>query len=274
MPRRLPEEVAASISKFMPETHQMLCMRCVVMGVEQIERPPYKSGLFFVSKDAAKPAVDTRVMVYDIDTEEGWDLRLPFAQDIAAGDLVSLFGHEPVRAERLTVPRLLYNHNTGRYDRAYRDISTLYGMVLTEINYKYVLSCRLPATPANRRKDIQRKFHAWFLAASLPPGIRLRNYVLAAIPTAYLVTVLLRLLAALFNPYLLATFVPDLMLGMVLAFATITSLLIFVGLKLRHLIREPPRFRGDVEYSLSEMMGWDNVTDYLRYVYWDITPAL
>ena len=272
MPRRLPDEVAASISKKMPETHQFAWMRCEVIGVEQVERPPYKSRLFFAPKDAPRPAVDTRVSVIDKDTGEGWDVRLTFAQDIAPGDLVSLFGHEPVGADRLTVPRLLYNHNTGRYERAYRDISTMYGMVLTEINYKYVLSCRLPATSANRRKDIQRKFHAWFLAASLPPKIRLRNYILAAIPTAYLATVLLRLLAALFNPYILASLLPDLMLGLVLVFATIVSVLVFLGLKLRHLIREPPRFRGDVEYSLAEMMGWDNLTDYLRYVYWDITP--
>ena len=271
MPRRLPDEVAASISNKMPPSHQMVWVRCEVMGVEQVERPPYVSGRFFSGK--GKPAVDTRVAVFDKDTGEGWDVRLTFDQDIAAGDTVSLFGHEPVGANRLTVPRLLYNHNTDRYDRAYRDISTATGTALTEIDYKYVLSCRLPATLNNRRRDIGRKFRDWFLTPSLPPGILLRNYLLAAPVALYLATVVFRLLLALFVPWVLLLFLNDLMLGMVFFMALSVSLMVFVMLKLRHLIYEPPRFRGDVEYSLWELMGLTNLSDYLRYVYWDITPV-
>lgn len=141
MPKKLPAEVKKLIDATMPPSHQFWWMRAVVLAVSLVSVPRQGTNL--------PPAQHTRIKIGDLDAPgEGYDLVIkgsPATHDLAEGDLVSIFGHEPVDATVLSDPRLLLMHNTGTFTRAYPDVIDKPWDHRSVIEHKYWLAARVPA---------------------------------------------------------------------------------------------------------------------------------
>ena len=164
MPHTLPD-VAETFKVQMPATHKLWWIRGFVMHSEQM---PSADDLA-----TAVPKIITKVQVFDIDSEEGHEMMLMGANcDFAEGDVVSLFGHELSSARNPTTARLILNHNTGNYYRAYpEDLFDPNTWHFAE--FKHRLSCR---TDLNLNQKIMKFaviFGVFFLSVGITFGITL-----------------------------------------------------------------------------------------------------
>lgn len=141
MPKAFPAEVKSLIDAKMPPTHLLWWIRGVVLAVSLVSVPRHGTNL--------PPEQDTRIKIGDLDAPgEGYDIVIkgpPTSHDLAEGDIVSIFGHEPADAAIISDPRLLLMHNTGTFNRAYPDLIDKPWEHRSIIEHKYWLAARVPA---------------------------------------------------------------------------------------------------------------------------------
>lgn len=140
MPHKLPEEIAQVVKEKIVPGYKMWWIRGIVLGARLV--------------DHGDGWTTTLVQVGDLDAPgEGYDVSLEGKGfEFAEGDLVSLFGHEPIAAGVVTSPRFLIHHNTGTYTRAYDDPNThprSLGNYTESVNR---LACKVPAGSKSRLK--------------------------------------------------------------------------------------------------------------------------
>ena len=95
----------------MPEKHAFWWVRGEVLSVTEIERAT-------ANPDKENPGGRLRnrvIQIGDLDRpSDGYDIEIEGVSfPIEPNDIVSLLGHEPTSAKRVSAPRLLINHNTG-----------------------------------------------------------------------------------------------------------------------------------------------------------------
>lgn len=156
MPHPLPPAVQALAKETLPPQHRMWWVRGRVLDVQQVERPlndPKLRGLF----------QDLQLQVSDADAPgDGYEFRIEgIHHSVELGDVVSLVGHEPADAKRISQPRLCVNHNTGSFDRVYPAASRLPYGVLPVVERKYWLAAKTPADARGKFKNL------WILLAAL-----------------------------------------------------------------------------------------------------------
>ena len=145
MPHIFPD-VAVPIKDQMPATHKMWWMRGLVMHAEQVHSA---EGLATIV-----PKIITKVQVFEIDSEKGHEMMLMGeGYDLAEGDVVSLFGHEPSDAQNPTTARLILNHNTGSYTRAYPS-DLFYPNTWHFGDFKHRLACKTTLTSNQKNTKI------------------------------------------------------------------------------------------------------------------------
>ncbi len=295
MPTAMPEHIRRFAEEHMPPTHELVWLRCKFMAGEPIPRPPHKSELLFERKHVPQ---DTHAQLLDIDTGEGWSVRLQgVGHDLAPNDWCSLIGHVEKGADRLTRPRLLLNHHTGHFERCFEDVVEMQGKLLSALDYKRTLAFRSPATPQTRLSHLPYKLAGFFSSPLTPARDRARSTVLAALVAFWLalpwwlgpggLAMGIAQSTAL-HPWLLALWVP---LGLLLMLATTLALtlplaalgtgLVYFALRLVRIISEPPRFKDQQEYSFAELTGWSNATEWWNsvsvdgtYLYQDVAGEL
>ena len=179
MPTQMPEHIRRFAEEHMPPTHELVWQRCKFMAEEPIPRPPHKSELLFERKHIPQ---DTHLQLMDIDTGEGWSVRLQgVGHDFAPNDWCSLLGHVEKGAARLTRPLLLLNHHTGNFERCYEDVVEMQGKLLSALGYKRTLGFGLPATPQTRLSHLPYKLAGFFTSPLVPARDKVRNIILTAL---------------------------------------------------------------------------------------------
>lgn len=286
MSTELPDTIRRFVEAHKPPTHDLAWLRCSYMDAEEIERPPRVSGLLWGRRGEIPR--DTHLQVKDIETDEGWGVRIEdTGHDIHPGDLFSLIGHAPKGADRLAEPAVLLNHNTGRFWRCYRDTGGAGLNLLTELDHKKTLAFRSPSSVQSRLDGLRYTAAGWFTAPLTPARDRRRNIVLAAGLGLYLWAAswffggggALEVARQTYqHPWLLVVWLPlaALLVGLnvglaLLGFAVAAAWLVFLGGRIARAVMEPPRFKDGQEYTFAQMVGWSNVTDWLRFVYVDQT---
>jgi hypothetical protein len=173
----IPDRIRAYAAMNMPlthPTHHFIWARTRVQSVTVIERPPHQSEILVPRKQPIPQ--DTHVVLADVDEEQFYDVRLEgIGHDVAVGDPVSLISHAPLRRGTF-MPRLLMNHATQAYHRAYSDIMDqvcqVHGTHLSALGHQYWLSVVAWATPWNKGVDIVDKCIQWYISPMTPLRLR------------------------------------------------------------------------------------------------------
>ena len=164
MPHVMPD-VAAPFKAQMPSTHKLWWMRGLVLSSQHVAAD---EGLGTVV-----PKIITKVQVFDIDSGNGHDLMLMGeGYDFAEGDCVSLFGHETIDAQSPTDARLIINHNTGNFDRAFPEY-LFYPAGWHFGDFKNRLACKTVLTSSQKNKKIFLLIGAFLLSAIVTSGATL-----------------------------------------------------------------------------------------------------
>ena len=143
MPHKLPAEIAQIVKTKIPPTHKMWWIRGIVLSAGLVNHK---------SADDPRDWIDTKIQVGDVDAPgEGYDVILEGKGfEVAAGDLVTLLGHEPVEANTVSSARFLFHHNTGTYARAYRETGVRPRRWDSITDYKNRLGCPVAITPKKK----------------------------------------------------------------------------------------------------------------------------
>lgn len=232
MPHKLPEEISQIIKAKIPPTHKMWWIRGIVLGAGQFQVPNK-------AMPQAPPKIMTRVQVGDVDAPgEGYDAVLEgTGYEFAEGDLISLFGHEPVEAGSISEPKFLLHHNTGTYSRAYPYIQNDPSQWRTLVEYKHWLAIETPASPIDKLKKygiIGVVFLFFFPFVGGDPGIAFVLILLGAM-----------MLMVLLGPALLGVFIA------------------------KKMVQQTSFTRGEKTVSKANPLG--NLKQYVNFTYTDIT---
>ena len=209
-------------------------MRGIVLDVREVERP--------TGDEKLKHLRDLHLKIGDVDNpDDGYDVRIEGNwHNIEPNDAVSLLGHEPKGAARLSFPRLFINHCTGDYRRAYPPSARLTYGVLPVIERKYWLAAKSPASFAEKAQKCLGE-SCWSCCC---PGCCC--FRLAGLSRWFFLV-----LALLFSVPLVAA-------------------LVLGGLYLRWLVDQPP---FTWEEKSPPPLVVKNVTDYVNFTRQDFTPA-
>lgn len=173
MPHKLPEDISQHVKATIPPAYKMWWIRGLVLTARTIDQ----------SIAGEQGWINTKVQVGDLDAPgEGYDVILEGKSfEFAEGDLVSLFGHEPVEAGAISSPRFLIHHNTGTYTRAYPETPNggprHWGKMTDYVNR---LGCKTAATPKEKLKSLKKPLVACAVATVLSGGTLLVLFAIVA----------------------------------------------------------------------------------------------
>ena len=143
MIQKFSPNIKALIEKSMPAASQKIWwVRGIVLEVSETEHPTEKPE----KQNPGGRLRDLVLKIGDVDKpSDGYDVRIEgIHHEVEVNDVVSLLGHEPKNARKVSYPRLFINHNTDQFARAYPLAARLrYGLVPI-VEYKYWLWARLP----------------------------------------------------------------------------------------------------------------------------------
>ena len=215
-------------------TYPFWWVRGIVLDVQEVERP--------ANDDKLKHLRDTLIKIGDVDNpDDGYDVRIEGNwHSIEPNDAVSLLGHEPADAGRVSFPRLFINHHTSDYRRAYPPASRLPYGVLPIVEWKYWLAGKLPANTQTK----------WINGVILLGALLLPYFVVGNVLGPPIAIGLAFAVLVIATPFIIAT--------------------VLLGLYLRWLVSQP-RFTWE---SKAPLPLWaKNIADYLNHSRQDLTSV-
>ena len=160
-----PSPASDAMREILPAHHKMWWVRGVVLDLHEVERPTENPE----KQNPGGRLRDTVLQVGDIDNpNDGYDVRIEGVHhQVEPNDIISLLGHEPLEAQRISHPRLYINHCTGEFQRAYPIATRLTYGVVPAIEYKYWLAAKTRANVKEKRRNF------WMLAGAIMLGATL-----------------------------------------------------------------------------------------------------
>ncbi|MBV9469562.1 MAG: hypothetical protein JOZ57_10005 [Abitibacteriaceae bacterium] len=233
-----PSSIAAHIRQNLPGHQTMWWVRGLVLDIQQVERPTENPD----KQNPGGRLRDLLLKVGDVDNpNDGYDVRIEGVyHQVEINDPVSLMGHEPITARRVSFPRLYINHSTGEFERAYPVATRLTYGAVPLVEHKYWLAAKTPANFAEKCKNL------WILIAAL------------AIPF-----------------FFIASFMGNPLYGgfiMILTVLLMTPLLIFSALAWAYIqwLTSQPRFSH--EGKAPPPLWVHNIRQYVNFNRTDLTP--
>lgn len=231
MIQNFSERIDGFLVSALPSSVWLWQVRGIVLEVEEVIHPTENPE----KQNPGGRLRDLHLKIGDLDhPEDGYDVRIEGVyHQVEPFDVVSLLGHERTDAEAVSTPRLLINHNTGYFTRAYPIEKRLIYGVVPAVEYKYWLSFKYPLKP-------------WFRFLNLWKLI-----FWTVVPFVVLFNIALPLFA------------------FALLFSAMPLIVFFVVVKYYLWLAAQPKFSFEKGKTPSLFMR--NVRDYMDSYHWDLT---
>ena len=172
-------------------------------------------------------------------------------------------------------------HRTNEVCRAFPDVTDNPKQLLTEVEYKHWLSHRVPATLPNRVFHVKHWLWRTFADPRVPSPARRKRLIAAGVIGGTLLLQGPAYSLAASHPALLVPLIAVSATEGLIAFALNCAIAAFCVVWTRRTVwrfvrwaKEPPRFEGESELTMSEATGLSNLDLVRRYVFLDMTPQL